>query len=264
MRNRTVRSLGGLVGLGRVVLALGEQHAVALEDAALVGEVDRRDLDALAADVVPDVQLGPVGDREDPHVLALVQAAVVEAPQLGALHLRVPLAELVAVGVDALLGAGLLLVAAAATEGGGEAVLLDGVEQGADLVAVAAGLAVVDDDRRWRAPPRRWPRSGGRRAGRPSCRGRTGPRGSRSPCRPGGRGTGSSRGRRPSRPGAASRCCPCPRRTSGPASRTRRRPHGRCGSTRPRAGRAGSAGSRCAFVSWVDPVSLSGGQQPTW
>ena len=89
----------------------------------------------LAADVVPDVELGPVGEREDPHVLAAVDAAVVEAPQLGALHLRVPLAELVAVGVDALLGAGLLLVAAAATEGGGEAVLLDGVEQGADLHA---------------------------------------------------------------------------------------------------------------------------------
>ena len=85
-------------------------------------------------------------DREDPHVLAAVDAAVVEGPQLGALHLGVPLAELVAVGVDALLGAGLLLVAAAATEGGGEAVLLDGVEQGADLEAVAAGLAVVDDD----------------------------------------------------------------------------------------------------------------------
>ena len=127
-------------------LALGEQHPVALEDPALVGEVDRGDLDALAADVVPDVELGPVRDREDPHVLALVEPAVVEAPQLGALHLRVPLAELVAVGVDALLGAGLLLVAAAATEGGGEAALLERVEQGADLEPVAAGLAVVDDD----------------------------------------------------------------------------------------------------------------------
>ena len=104
------------------------------------------DLDALAADVVPDVELGPVRQREDPHVLALVDAAVVEAPQLGALVLRVPLAELVAVGVDALLGAGLLLVAAAAAERGGEALLLDGVEQGADLEPVAGGLAVVDDD----------------------------------------------------------------------------------------------------------------------
>ena len=79
-------------------------------------------------------------------MLALVEAAVVEVPELGALVLRVPLAELVAVGVDALLGASLLLVAASAAEGGGEAVLLDGVEQGADLHPVAAGLAVVDHD----------------------------------------------------------------------------------------------------------------------
>ena len=48
--------------------------------------------------------------------------AVVEAPQLGSLGARVPLAEVVAEGEDPLLGAGLLLVAAGATEGGVEAV----------------------------------------------------------------------------------------------------------------------------------------------
>src|SRR5438105_2877367 len=35
------------------------QHPVALEDLALVGEVERRQLDALAGDVLPDVELGP-------------------------------------------------------------------------------------------------------------------------------------------------------------------------------------------------------------
>ena len=120
-----------------------------------MGEVDRGDLDLLAADVVPDVELGPVGQREDPHVLAAVDLAVVERPQLGALVLRVPLAELVAVGVDALLGAGLLLVAAAATEGGGEALLLDDVQQGADLEPVAARSCRRRRPRRWRWPPRR-------------------------------------------------------------------------------------------------------------
>src|SRR5699024_9567118 len=69
-----------------------------------------------------------------------------EAPQLGALVLRVPLAELVAVGVDALLGAGLLLVAATASECCGEVVLLDRVQERADLEPVAARLAVVCDD----------------------------------------------------------------------------------------------------------------------
>src|SRR5690606_39450448 len=44
--------------------ALGEPHAVAAEHLALVREVDRRQLDALALDVAPHVELGPVGDRE--------------------------------------------------------------------------------------------------------------------------------------------------------------------------------------------------------
>jgi hypothetical protein len=61
-------------------------------------------------------------------VLAAVDFAVVERPQLGSLVLRVPLPEVVAVRVDPLLGPGLLLVAAATTEGGREVLLLDDVE----------------------------------------------------------------------------------------------------------------------------------------
>jgi hypothetical protein len=57
-------------------------------------------------------------------------AAVVEGPQFGALAARVPGAELVAEGEDAFLGAGLLLVAAAAAEDRVEAARLDAVEQG--------------------------------------------------------------------------------------------------------------------------------------
>src|SRR6478609_7084476 len=48
----------------------GEPHAVALEDLALVGVVERRERDVLAVDVAPDVDLGPVADREDADVLA--------------------------------------------------------------------------------------------------------------------------------------------------------------------------------------------------
>ena len=80
-------------------------------------------------------------------MLAAVVAAVVQVPQLGALVLRVPLTELVAEGEDPLLGPGLLLVAAGATEGGVEAVLLDGVEQrrGLQLVAAGAWAGLLDD-----------------------------------------------------------------------------------------------------------------------
>jgi hypothetical protein len=76
-------------------------------------------------------------------VLAGAVAAVVEVPQLGPLVLRVPLAELVAEAEHPLLGPGLLLVAAGAAEGGVEAVLLDGVEQGGGLQAVARGRGPV-------------------------------------------------------------------------------------------------------------------------
>src|SRR3954466_15492508 len=113
------------------------EHPVAAEHLALVGEVDRGDLEALLLDVLPDVELGPVREREHADVLALADAPVVDAPQLGPLPARVPLAEVVAEAEDALLRAGALLVAARPAERGVEAVLLDRVEQRRRLQAVA-------------------------------------------------------------------------------------------------------------------------------
>jgi hypothetical protein len=78
-------------------------------------------------------------------VLAPVVAAVVQAPQLRALVLRVPLPELVAEGVHPLLGPGLLLVATGAAECCVVAVLLDRVEQGdgLELVATRPGTGLL-------------------------------------------------------------------------------------------------------------------------
>src|SRR5439155_12849585 len=78
------------------VLAGRVEHPVAPEDLPLVREVDRRQLELLALDVLPHVELGPVRDREDSDVLALADARVVEVPELGPLRARVPLAEVVA------------------------------------------------------------------------------------------------------------------------------------------------------------------------
>jgi hypothetical protein len=94
---------------------------------------------SLLGDVLPDVELGPVAQREHPDVLALAVPAVVEAPQLGPLVLRVPLAELVPEAEHPLLGTRLLLVAPGSSEGGVEVVLLDGVQQHPGLQAVPAG-----------------------------------------------------------------------------------------------------------------------------
>ena len=49
-----------------------------------LGEIQRHDRDVLQVDVLPDVELGPVRQREHADALALVLARVVEAPQLRA------------------------------------------------------------------------------------------------------------------------------------------------------------------------------------
>src|SRR6478752_4489430 len=109
------------------VLARRVQHPVAPEHLTLVREVDGRQLELLARDVLPDVELGPVRDREDANLLALADAAVVEVPELGPLGAVVPLAEVVAEAEDPLLRPGLLLVAPGAAHRRVEAVLLDRV-----------------------------------------------------------------------------------------------------------------------------------------
>ena len=91
------------------------------------------------ADVLPDVELGEVREREGAEVLAGPHAALVELPQLGPLALGVPLTEGVAERQHPFLGPRLVLVAAGPAEGGVEAVLVDGVEQRGGLQAVARG-----------------------------------------------------------------------------------------------------------------------------
>src|SRR6185312_4221560 len=105
------------------------EHPVPLEHLSLVREVDLRELEPLASDVLPHVELGPVRDREHAHLLALADPAVVEVPELRALGARVPLAEVVAEGEDPLLRARALLVAPRAADRGVEAVLEHRVEQ---------------------------------------------------------------------------------------------------------------------------------------
>src|SRR5207248_8361788 len=90
---------------------------------------------------------GPVAQREHAHVLAAAHSPVVQRPQLGALSFRVPSAEVVAEGEDALLRPRPLLVAPRAAECGVEAMLLDRVEQCRRLEPVARGARprLLDD-----------------------------------------------------------------------------------------------------------------------
>ncbi len=217
----------GLVALRLHVLRDREQDAVAFDDLALVGEVDRRQFEVLQFDVAPDVELGPVGQREHPDLFALLDPPVVERPRLGPLRARVPLAELVAEAQDAFLGPGALLVAAGATEGGVELAGIERVEQGAgllpvarrpgtgvgdpagvdgllhraddQLVAVLAEPAVAELDHFVEVVAGVDVQHRERQAGTAE---------------------------RPSPPGEAARSSPCPRRTAAPAAAARRRPRG--------------------------------------
>ena len=94
-------------------------------------------------DVLPDVELGPIGDREDADALPLLDLRVVEVPELGPLVLRIPAVVFVPEGKHPLLGPRLLLVAAGPAEGGVEAVFVEGLPQALRLHDVGVDLAAV-------------------------------------------------------------------------------------------------------------------------
>jgi len=118
----------------------GGACAAPLEDLAFVGEVKRRQGDFLLLEIHPDVHFGEVREGEDAEVFAVLFAPVEQIPEFRALVFWIPLAEAVPVGKEALLGAGLFLVAAPAAEAGVEAVCLDGIKQGDRLQGVARGV----------------------------------------------------------------------------------------------------------------------------
>src|ERR1035437_8869260 len=104
--------------------------------AARLGEVQGHDGDLLERDVLPHVELGPVGKGEGAYTLALVDAAVIQVPQFRALVFGVPLAVGVAEGVDPFLGARFFLFAPGAADGRIDSMLRDGLQQGARLEQV--------------------------------------------------------------------------------------------------------------------------------
>src|SRR2546421_30363 len=90
---------------------------------------------------MPDVELGPVGERKHADALALADAAVENVPQLRTLILGIPLAEGIAEAVDAFLGAGFLLVPPRAPERRVEWPRVQRVQQRTCLQQAAAFLS---------------------------------------------------------------------------------------------------------------------------
>jgi hypothetical protein len=120
-------------GGGDVLVA---ERAVAL---AVPGEVQVDHGDVLAADVAPDVELGPVQERVDPDVGAGREAGHVLVPELRRLVLEVPGVARVARAEVALLGPRALLVAADPGDQAVEAVPREGAVQPGGLARRRAG-----------------------------------------------------------------------------------------------------------------------------
>src|SRR5271156_2698395 len=84
-------NFGALAGRQwKAIVIHHEKYAVPLDDRAVGGKVQGNDRDILQVNVLPNIQLGPIGNGEYTDALAFVRGGVVETPKLGALILRVP------------------------------------------------------------------------------------------------------------------------------------------------------------------------------
>src|SRR3546814_1522033 len=110
-----------------------QQQTIAIYGRGRRGEVERHDRNIFARDILPDVELGPVRDREHADALALRLAGVVEVPELGTLLLGVPAVGRGAKGEDAIPGETLFLVEASADAGYVAAVDAESLDRKSDV-----------------------------------------------------------------------------------------------------------------------------------
>ena len=102
-----------------------------------MGKVNRRQGQAFALDVLPNVHFRPIGNREHAHVFAFEQTGVIKAPQFWALCFRVPLAKFIAEREDAFFGAGFFFIATRAAHQGIKFMVFNRFKQGHGLGGIA-------------------------------------------------------------------------------------------------------------------------------
>ena len=129
--------------LRQTVVVCHDQVAVDLYARAFLGKVQRYDRNILQADILPDIQLRPVGQREHTDALPFMDTGVVDVPQLRTLVLRVPLVELVAERIDTFFRPALLFIATGASESGIELIFIERMQQRLRLHQVRMHLASV-------------------------------------------------------------------------------------------------------------------------
>ena len=104
-----------------------------------MSEIYRGQGNAFRPDITPNIEFRPITDREYTNILALVDASVIDIPQLRTLQFWIPFSKVVADRKDAFLGTGLFLIAPGAADAGIEFELGDGIQERVCLQPVAAG-----------------------------------------------------------------------------------------------------------------------------
>src|SRR5437867_5832765 len=132
-------------GLGR---GFDRERARSAAEAPVAGplalvEVEVDDRDVLGADVLPDVDLGPVEQGVDPDVRALGERRLELVPQLRGLLPEVPIAVLVARREVAFLGARPFFVGPYAQDDAGGDLLRDRVRELGGLGCADSGLVAL-------------------------------------------------------------------------------------------------------------------------
>ena len=98
------------IGAGGRQFGNGHQRPLTAHHGAGMGEINARQGEVFALDVLPHIQFCPVGNGEGADVFAFVHAGVIQIPQFGTLVFRVPLTKFVAETHDALFGARLFFI----------------------------------------------------------------------------------------------------------------------------------------------------------
>jgi hypothetical protein len=115
------------------------------EHGTLFGKIQRHDRDVLGVNVLPHVKFSPIREWKDPEAFTCMKAGIKDVPEFWTLVSRVPLTAGIAEGKDTLLRAGLLFIAARATDRRIVAALAKPIEEGLRFQAAAAALSTPSE-----------------------------------------------------------------------------------------------------------------------
>ena len=116
-----------------------------LDDGTFLGEIEGGDGNLLKVDVLPNIQLSPVGDGEDPHAFTFVNPGIVDVPEFGTLIFGIPTVMFVTEREDPLFGPALLFVPSGPADDGIVSTGIEGLFESFGFHDVGVHLATVNE-----------------------------------------------------------------------------------------------------------------------